>query len=163
MQVIMTQGVIFPPPPPRQETPEEREYRKSREERAYRERKDRERQEQERQEYESLKRKSEADKNREGGTSKRSKPDDKTSSSTQIPLKTAEIDVTTEGPALKKPDIHSIIQRPPYSLIQGPARLQSRFPDWCFRGVRFDLDVEPIKKDEMLQHLEVIKKDIDHK
>jgi len=39
--------------------------------------------------------------------------------------------------------------------------LESRFPKWCLRGVRFDLDLVPIDKDVMLKNLDVVKYDIE--
>jgi len=58
-------------------------------------------------------------------------------------------------------DIHTIIKWPPYTIPKAFTMLETRFPKWCLRGVRFDLDLVPIDKDSMLKNLDVVKQDIE--
>src|SRR5574338_131872 len=68
---------------------------------------------------------------------------------------------SSDSPALKESDIQTIINRPQYQAGDGPPTLQSRFPNWCLKGVRFDLDLVPIDKQAMLRNLDAVKLDID--
>src|SRR5574338_995419 len=69
---------------------------------------------------------------------------------------------TSSGsPALKESDIQTIINRPQYQAGDGPPTLQSRFPNWCLKGVRFDLDLVPIDKPDMLSSLDVVRFNIE--
>ena len=153
------------------ETPEERSARKAREQRDYEDRKARERRDHSdqgrRDDDDSHKRKSNDDKgrSREGDVhGKKHKTGDMTSSSTHAP-KLSEtftvVEVAATSQPLKKDDIQTILKRLPYSLAKAPTRLETRFPNWCLRGVRFDLDVVPVDKEGMLKNLETVRLNIE--
>jgi len=71
------------------------------------------------------------------------------------------IDVPSKSPALEGSAIQTLLNRPSYHVERGPPTLQSRFPNWCLRGVRFDLDLVPIDKEAMYRNLDAVKLDID--
>lgn len=73
----------------------------------------------------------------------------------------ASLDIPSDSPALGKSDIQTIISRPKFQVGPGTATLQSRFPQWCLKGVRFDLDLVPIDKSAMLRNLDAVKLDIE--
>ena len=149
------------------ETDEERAARKAREKRAYEEhygRRD-ERHDSSQREDDSPKRKSRDDKGKSHVTedpSKRAKLGEKlTSELSEKPAAPVSLEIPSSSPALQRADIQTVISRPPYQVGQGPATLQSRFPHWCLKGVRFDLDLVPIDKQAMLRNLDVVKLDIE--
>jgi len=157
-------------PPPR-ETPEEREARKARELERDRERYERDimraservdRQEKNRGSDSSKRRKHDEgrQKSQEAeGHSKRSKVTHQSAS--DQPASSETIDPPSDAPTLQGTDIQAIFKRPAFSIPKGPPKLESQFPHWYLRGVRFDLDLVPINKDAMLRNLDAVKQDIE--
>ena len=148
----------------RRETDEERAARKARERQSYEERYGRQddRHDSSQRDDDSHKRKSHDDRGKSHITedpSNRAKLDDKSSS--ELPAAFVSLDIPSRSPALKRTDIQSIINRPPYQVEKPPTALQSRFPHWCLKGVRFDLDLVPVDKQAMLRNLDAVKLDIE--
>ena len=153
------------------ETDEERRVRKAREQREYEARRAYDRRDypgqSRRDDDDYQKRKSYDDRGKvheSEGPGKKSKSGDKHSSSTpapEPPQTFAQIDIASDAPALPKSDIQTIIKRPPYSIARAPTKLESTFPHWFLRGVRFDLDLTPIDKAPMLQNLDAVRLDIE--
>ena len=148
------------------ETDEERAQRKAQEKWDYEQRqrrRDADRYDSSYRSYDSHKRKSYDDKGKTHITdesSKRSKPSDASviSEKTDAPIPS---DTPAGSPPLKKTDIQTIISRPQYQVKDGPPTLQSRFPNWCLKGVRFDLDLVPIDKQDMLKSLDAVRLNIE--
>lgn len=153
--------------PASSETDEERAARKARERCAYEERYGRrdERHDSSQREDDSHKRKSHDDKGKSHvveDPSKRAKLGEKpTSEISEKPAAPISLEIPSSSPALQRADIQTIISRPPYQIGQGPATLQSRFPHWCLKGVRFERDLVPIDNQAMLRNLDAVKLDIE--
>ena len=71
------------------------------------------------------------------------------------------MNIPSSSPAPKEAELQAILKRPPYTIPKAPSLLESRFPKWCLKGVRFDLDLVTIDKDAMLQNLDAVKQDIE--
>jgi len=96
-------------------------------------------------------------------SSKRSKGGEESSSNIGAPktlTSSVPMDIPSSSPALQKTDIQAILKGPS-TIPRAPTMLESRFPKWCLRGVRFDLDLVPIDKDAMLKNLDAVKQDIE--
>lgn len=153
--------------PPR-ETTEERDVRRAREDREYSERESKrshdraDRHDQSRRDEDSKKRKSEESKHRSheaGDSGKRSKISQQSTS--DEPASSVPVNIPSDSPAPRKTDIQTILKRPSYTIPKAPTMLESQFPKWRLRRVRFDIDLVPIDKDAMLRNLDVVKQDID--
>ena len=149
--------------PTYRETDEERAARKAQERRSYEERYGRgdERYDSSHREGDSHKRKSHDDRGKShmaDDPSKRAKVSEQ--SVPAISEKTT-AHIPSQSPAPSRTDIETIINRPSYQVGPGPATLQSRFPQWCLKGVRFDLDLVPIDKPAMLRNLDAVRLDIE--
>ena len=145
--------------PSYRESDEERAIRKADERRAYEERR---RREQERHDLphrddDTQKRKS----HDERGTSHIDDSSSKRARLTEETTPSASKHVPAQSPAPVRSDIQAIINRPAYQVGQGPPTLQSRFPQWCLRGVRFDLDLVPLDKSAMVRNLDTVRTDIE--
>lgn len=153
----------FPPGrPPKKKTPEEPEKIRSilRESRRSYDRADRH--DQSRRDEDSRKRKSEESKHRSHeaeDSGKRSKVSQQSTS--DEPASSVPVNIPSGSPALPKTDLQTILKRPPYTIPKAPTMLETRFPKWCLRGVRFDLYLVPIDKDAMLNNLHAVKQDIE--
>jgi hypothetical protein len=151
------------------ESDEERAARKARERRDAEERRDRRDRDEHRDSPQrgddSHKRKSHDDRGKGHvveDSSKRARYGERHASTTpDKPTAPAPLDISSDSPALGKEDIQTIISRPKFQVGPGPATLQSRFPQWCLKGVRFDLDLVPIDKPAMLRNLDAVKLDIE--
>lgn len=153
--------------PPR-ETAEEKATRRAREDREWAERESKrsqdrtDRRDQSHRDDDSKKRKHEEGKPKGHETEssdKRPKVDQPTSS--EVPASSTLENIPSESKAPPKTDIQAILSRPSYTIPKAPPTLGARFPNWCLRGVRFDLDVVPIDRDAMHRSLDVVKEDID--
>ena len=86
-------------------------------------------------------------------SSKRARHGEKHTSTTPEKVTAAaltSLKIPSKSPALEGADIQTLIGRPSYQVERGPPTLQSRFPHWCLKGFRFDLDLDPIDKEAML-------------
>lgn len=153
--------------PTHRETDEERAARKAQERRAYEERYGRrdEQHDSSRRGDDSHKRKTYDDRGKShdiGDPSKRARLDEKTASATlEKAAALTSLKIPSKSPALEGADIQTLLGRPSYQVERGPPTLQSRFPHWCLKGVRFDLDLVPIDKEAMLRNLDTVKLDIE--
>ena len=94
--------------------------------------------------------------------SKRAKPSEKHASAISEKFDAPiSIDIPSKSPALEGSAIQTLLNRPSYRVERGPPTLQSRFPNWCLKGVRFDLDLVPIDKEAMYQNLDAVRLDIE--
>ena len=145
--------------PSYRESDEERAIRKADERRAYEERhrREQERHDPPHRDDDTQNRKTHDERGKghmEDSSSKRAKLTEET-------MPTVSQNVPAQSPAPVRSDIQTIINRPAYQVGQGPPTLQSRFPQWCLRGVRFDLDLVPIDKSAMLRNLDTVRTDIE--
>ena len=150
-------------PPVHRETDEERAARKARERRDYEERFGRpdSRHDSSHRESDSLKRKSHDDRGKSHTTDDSSKRAKVIEEPMPVPSEKITAPTSSQSPAPSPTDIQAIINRPSYQVGPGPATLQRRFPNWCLKGVRFDLDLVPIDKSAMLRNLDAVRTDIE--